>query len=117
MRPADSLDGSSGQQPDGSGAHVSDVDRTVRASADAFARALRAAVATGALDTSALRAALRAFVDDMREHAEPPERALVAVKERVLTAVQRRADISRAEASAVLRQIVHWTIEAYYRAD
>jgi hypothetical protein len=64
-----------------------------------------------------LRIALRAFVDDLREHAEPPERALVAVKERVLTAVQRRADISRAEASAVLRQIVHWTIEAYYRAD
>jgi hypothetical protein len=117
MRPADSLDDSSGHQPDGSDARVTNVGSAVLASGDAFSRALRAAVATGALDTSALRAALRAFVHDMRGRAEPPERALVAVKERVLTAVQRRADISRAEASAVLRQIVHWTIEAYYRAD
>lgn len=117
MRPADSLDDTSGEKPDGSDARTRDVGGTVRVSGEAFSLALRAAVATGAFDTSALRAALHTFVDDMREHAEPPERALVAVKERVLMAVQRRADISKAEASAVLRQIVHWTIEAYYRAD
>lgn len=117
MRPADSLDDSSGHKPDGSNARTADVGATVRVSGEAFSRALRAAVATGAFDTSALRAALHTFVGDLREHAEPPERALVAVKQRVLMAVQRRADISKAEASAVLRQIVHWTIEAYYRAD
>jgi hypothetical protein len=117
MRPADSLDDSSGRRPDGANARARDVGGTVRASGEAFSHALRAAVVTGAFDTSALHAALRAFVDDMRDHAEPPERALIAVKECVLIAVQRREDISRAEASAVLRQIVHWTIEAYYRAD
>jgi hypothetical protein len=79
--------------------------------------ALRAAIATGLTDSDVLRSTLRAFVDDMRQHHEPPERTLIAVKERVAIAIQRRSDIERGQATTLLRQMVHWTIESYYRAD
>jgi hypothetical protein len=119
MRPADSLADPSGRKPDNSGTppHGAGDQAPSSVLAEAFARALRAAVATGAVDAGGLQATLRAFVAEMRARGEPPERALIAVKERVLVAVHRRGDVDRTDASALLRQIVHWTIEAYYRAD
>ena len=118
MRPADSFpdppDRDVGTSPGGSS---SGGDTPPPLSAEAFSRALRAAIATGAIEAAALRLSLRSFVDDLRGRGEPPERALIAVKERVLLAAQRRPDIDRSEAGVLLRQIVHWTIEAYFRAD
>lgn len=116
MRPADSLGDPPGRTPGRSTPRSPHDGPRTLSSSDRFSNALRAAVATGAIDTDALRSALRAYVEDLRV-TEPPERALVAVKERVLLALQRRSDVDRAEASALLSQIVHWTIEAYFRAD
>jgi len=82
-----------------------------------FAAALRAAVATGATDALSLRDAVRVFVEVCRGTGDPPERALIAVKERVLDALRRRPNTPKADAGALLRRVVHWAIEAYYRAD
>jgi hypothetical protein len=117
MRPADYFVDPTGHAPDGSPASTRATESATPASAEAFAVALRAAIATGATEADLLRAALLTFVTDLRVRGEPPERALIAVKERVLIAMQRRSDLSRADAGALLRRIVHWTIEAYYRAD
>jgi hypothetical protein len=117
MRPTNSVSDSSGRTTKDAGAPTRDAGSVAPASADAFAVALRTAIATGATDTEPLRLALLTFVTDMRLRAEAPERTLIAVKERVLLATQRRPDLTRTEAGALLRQIVHWTIEAYYRAD
>jgi hypothetical protein len=118
MRPADSFpdppDRDSGTAP---GAPASGGETPPSISAEAFSRALRAAIATGAIEAAALRSSLHSFVDDLRGRGEPPERALIAVKERVLLAAQRRPDVDRSETGVLLRQIVHWTIEEYFRAD
>jgi len=115
MRPADSLGDPPGRTP-GRSTPRSPTAGLQLSTGERFSNALRAAITTGAIDTDALRSALRAYVEDMRAN-DPPERALIAVKERVLLALQRRPDVDRAEAGALLRQIVHWTIEAYFRAD
>ncbi len=86
-------------------------------SAERFAAALRAAAATGATNVGALREAVRAYVETRREAGDPPERALIAVKERVGDALRRRPATPKSDASALLRRVVHWAIEAYYRAD
>jgi hypothetical protein len=117
MRPTDSVSDPLGGAPEDEGATRHDAGSVAPASAEAFAVALRAAIATGATDAETLRLALLTFVSDMRLRAEAPERTLIAVKERVLLAAQQRTDLTRAETSALLRQIVHWTIQAYYRAD
>jgi hypothetical protein len=83
---------------------------------ESFSEALHAAVVARAIDAAALRSALRAYVDAMRS-SEPPERTLIAVKERVLQVVRRCSDVNGDEAGELLRQIVDWTIDAYYRAD
>ena len=116
MRPADSLGDPSGRTPGRSTPRSSTAGLPALSPGERFSNALRAAIATGAVETDALRSSLRTYVEDLRAN-HPPERALVAVKERVLLALQRRADIDRAEAGVLLRQIVHWTIEAYFRAD
>ncbi len=116
MRPADSLGDPPGRTPGRSTPRSPSAGLPVLPSGERFSKALRAAIATGAIDTDALRSALRAYVEDMRPN-DPPERALIAVKERVLVALQRRANVDRGEAGVLLRQIVHWTIEAYFRAD
>ncbi len=82
-----------------------------------FAAALRAAAATGATNAGALREAVRAYVATRRDAGDPPERALIAVKERVGDALRRRLATPKGNASALLRRVVHWAIEAYYRAD
>ena len=56
-----------------------------------FAAALRAAAATGATNVGALREAVRAYVGTRRDAGDPPERALIAVKERVGDALRRAA--------------------------
>jgi hypothetical protein len=85
--------------------------------AERFAAALRAAAATGATSAGALREAVRVYVETRRDAGDPPERALIAVKERVGDALRRRPATPRGDASALLRRVVHWAIEAYYRAD
>jgi len=85
--------------------------------AERFAAALRAAAATGATDATSLRDAVRAFAESRREAGDPPELALIAVKERVGDALRRRPGAPKGDASALLRRVVHWAIEAYYRAD
>jgi hypothetical protein len=85
--------------------------------AERFAAALRAAAATGATDAASLREAVRAFAESRRDAGDPPERALIAVKERVGDALRRRPGAPKGDASALLRRVVHWAIEAYYRAD
>jgi hypothetical protein len=117
MHPTNSLSNQPGLTAEHATASTRDAGSATPASADAFAAALRAAIATGATDAETLRLALLTFVTDMRLHAEAPERTLIAVKERVLLATLRRPDLTRAETDALLRQIVNWTIEAYYRAD
>lgn len=115
MRPADAHPDPSGPATPGSGgAH--DLD-DARAAAETFASALRAAIATGATDARPLRDAVRQFVIGLRERGTPPERALIAVKELVFGAVRRRAATPSTETGALLRRVVHWAIEAYYRAD
>jgi hypothetical protein len=81
-----------------------------------FAAALRAAAATGATSGGPLREAVRAYVETRRDAGDPPERALIAVKERVGDALRRRPATPKGDASALLRRVVHWAIEAYYRA-
>jgi hypothetical protein len=117
MRPADPLADPPGREPGSPGAPTRGNGSSVPPSAEAFSHVLRATVATGAIDAGVLRAALLTFVEELHARGEPPERTLIAVKERVLLALQRRRDVDRSDASALLRQIVHWTIEAYYRAD
>ncbi len=85
--------------------------------AERFAAALRAAAATGATDAGSLREAVRAFAQSRRDAGDAPERALIAVKERVGDALRRRPNTPKSDASALLRRVVHWAIEAYYRAD
>jgi hypothetical protein len=85
--------------------------------AERLAAALRAAAATGATDAASLRDAVRAFAESRRHAGDPPERALIAVKERVGDALRRRPGAPKRDASALLRRVVHWAIEAYYRAD
>ena len=85
--------------------------------AERFAAALRAAAATGAPDARSLREAVRAFAQSRRDAGDAPEGALIAVKERVVDAVRRRPGTPKSDASALLRRVVHWAIEAYYRAD
>jgi hypothetical protein len=85
--------------------------------AERFAAGLRAAVATGATDAGSLREAVRAFARSRRDAGDAPERALIAVKERVGDALRRRPGTPKSDASALLRRVVHWAIEAYYRAD
>jgi hypothetical protein len=84
--------------------------------AERFAAALRAAAATGATDAASLRDAVRAFAQSRRDAGDPPERALIAVKERVGDALRRRPATPKGDASTLLRRVVHWAIEAYYRA-
>jgi len=117
MRPADSFADTSDSAANGSARGARDAGSLCPATSEAFALALRAAIATGVTESESLRNALRTFVDEMRDHHEPPERALIAVKERVAIALHRRSDLEREQAASVLRQIVHWTIEAYFRAD
>jgi len=116
MRPADSLGDPPGPTPGRPKRRTPAAEVPPSGSSERFSHALRAAIATGAVETEVLRAALRLYVDDLRA-TEPPEKVLIAVKERVLIAVQRRSDVSRSEAGVLLNRIVHWTIEAYYRAD
>jgi hypothetical protein len=78
---------------------------------------LRATLATGAEDVAPVREALRAYVLSLRARGNPPERAVIAVKERVFEAIRRRPGTPPADASALLRRVVHWAIESYYRAD
>lgn len=85
--------------------------------AERFAAALRAAAATGATNAGPLREAVRAYVETRRDAGDPPERALIAVKERVGDALRRRPSTPKRDASTLLRRVVHWAIEAYYRAD
>jgi hypothetical protein len=85
--------------------------------AERFAAALRAAAATGATDAASLRDAVRAFAESRRDAGDPPERALIAVKERVNDALRRRPGAPKGDARTLLRRVVHWAIEAYYRAD
>ena len=85
--------------------------------AERFAAALRAAAATGATDAGSLREAVRAFAQSRRDAGDAPERALIAVKERVGDALRRRPATPKSDATALLRRVVHWAIEAYYRAD
>jgi hypothetical protein len=85
--------------------------------AERFAAALRAAAATGATNVAALREAVRAYVETRRDAGDPPERALIAVKERVGDALRRRPATPKHDASTLVRRVVHWAIEAYYRAD
>lgn len=118
MRPADTPGDISGRRPADAAPPRADAGRAAPVSlADAFSVALRAAILTGAVQTGPLHGALRAYVDEMREGGAPPERALVAIKERALIALGRRTDVDRSEASEFLDQIVHWTIQAYFRAD
>lgn len=79
--------------------------------------ALRATVATGADDVPVLHDAVRAYVLALRTRGDPPERVLIAVKDRVYDSIRRRPATPRVDASALVSRIVHWAIEAYYRAD
>jgi acetyl esterase/lipase len=115
MRPGDAHPDSAGPATPGPGG-VDDLDGA-RVAAETFASALRAAIATGATDARTLRDAVRQYVIALRERGAPPERALIAVKEHVFDAVRRRAATPTTETSALLRRVVHWAIEAYYRAD
>lgn len=116
MRPADAFTNSPDPaSPEPSGVH--DASDGITGAADAFSTTLRATVATGATDARALRDALRAFVVALRAQGDPPERALIAVKNRVFEAVRRRPATPGADTGALVRRIVHWAIEAYYRAD
>jgi hypothetical protein len=116
MRPADAFADSPGPAtPEPAAAR--DGDGGIAVAADAFSATLRATVATGATDARPLRDALRTFVAALRARGEPPERALIAVKDRVFEAVRRRQATPGADTGALVRRIVHWAIEAYYRAD
>jgi hypothetical protein len=84
--------------------------------AERFAAALRAAAATGATDAASLRDAVPAFAQSRRDAGDPPERTLIAVKDRVGDALRRRPATPKGDASTLLRRVVHWAIEAYYRA-
>ncbi len=123
MRPADHhTDGKPGvPRPSGPSGPTSgpeaDAPNVPPAAAEALLSALRAAVATGAIDAEPLRSAVRAFTDTLRAIGEPPERALIAVKHLVTDATHRRRDIDPAVSTALLRCVVQWAVQAYYRAD
>ena len=127
MRPADGHADHSEPHDPGTDAGRADGSRATGPSAGAsvpptqaserFAAALRAAAATGATNAGPLREAVRAYVETRRDSGDPPERALIAVKERVGDALRRRPSTPKGAASALLRRVVHWAIEAYYRAD
>ncbi len=84
---------------------------------DRIVAVLRATLATGAAQASPLREALRVYVRYLRGRGDPPERVVIAIKERLFEATRHRPPLPPDDASAFQRHVVHWAIDAYYRAD
>ena len=86
-------------------------------SAERLARALAAALADRSTPTVALYEAVCKYVTELRARGLPPERMLVLVKE-LMRGTAPDSVTSRAvhlEAD-LLRLVVTWSIDAYYRA-
>jgi hypothetical protein len=82
-----------------------------------FSDALRAAIVTGVVEGRPLREAAAAFAVALRHGGARPEQAVIAVKSLVQETINRRTNIDRTTAGDLLRRVVLWAIEAYYRAD
>lgn len=75
----------------------------------------REASAAAALHRAKVRFAIRDYVQRLRAEGIAPEQAVVAVKQRLLSAVSREApDAPRFDAEALAADATTWTIEAYY---
>ena len=79
---------------------------------DALARALEV-TESARYDAAALRVAVRRFVSDAKHHGTPPEGVLVALKERVRSS--RAWSLHQDERESLLRRLVNWAIDEYYR--
>jgi hypothetical protein len=78
-----------------------------------------AAVAAGDGSTDELQAAARALVTDLRGHDAPPEKMLIKIKE-ILGSAGLRAGLAESDEAvsdheaAVYRDVIMWSIRAYY---
>jgi hypothetical protein len=86
-------------------------------SAQRLARAFAAALADRSAPTVALYEAVCKYVAELRTHGLPPERMLVLVKE-LMRGTAPDSVTSRAVHldADLLRMVVTWSIDAYYRA-
>src|SRR5689334_850966 len=86
-------------------------------SAQRLARALAAALADRSTPTVALYEAVSWYVTELRSHGLPPERMLVLLKE-LMRGTAPDSVTSRAVHldADLLRLVVTWSIDAYYRA-
>ena len=88
---------------------------------DTLAVLLSSAANDQAIEESALRDAVFAYVRRLREAALPPERVLVTIKgvaNRSGVPDSRQDDIAPSSVrSGLMRKVVQWSIEAYYRVD
>ena len=86
-------------------------------SAQRLARALAASLADRSTPSVALYEAVSKYVVELRAHGLPPERMLVVLKELVRgTAPDSIASRAVHLDADLLRLVVTWSIDAYYRA-
>ena len=88
---------------------------------DALATLLQSAANDDAIEESAVRGAVFAYVRQLRAAALPPERVLVTIKgvaNRSGVPDSRHDDLTPSTGRAgLMRKVVGWSIEAYYRVD
>ncbi len=106
-------DGSRQLQDGTGGGGGSEID-----AAEQMRRAI-AAVAAGAGSSDEVQAAARTFVNELRQHKEPPEKMLLKIKELLGSAGLRAGFPTDALApadreTAVYRDVIVWSIRAYY---